>query len=187
MKKCFFFDRDGIVNRSPGEGYVQRWEDFELLPGFVRVLELVGRLGYESVIVTNQRGVARGVMGLEALDDIHGRLQRLLASEHGLQLLDILCCPHDEGQCDCRKPKPGMLVKASATHGIDLKASWMVGDQERDVEAGQRAGCRTILVSQRRVQTQADAQVDDMGTLAEWIKAGRLNTLKGENQTCQSQ
>jgi D-glycero-D-manno-heptose 1,7-bisphosphate phosphatase len=156
MVRCVFFDRDGIVNRWPGRGYVTRWEDFHLLPAFVDVLRTVGELGYEAVIVTNQSGVARGVMSLEAVESIHARFRDRLAAEHGLELLDVLCCPHDEGECECRKPKPGMLLEAAARHGIDLPASWMVGDSERDIEAGRAAGCRTVLVDGEGEPTRAD-------------------------------
>lgn len=157
MKKCVFFDRDGIINRSPGADYVERWEDFKLIPEFVDVLRTVRSLGYEAVVVSNQRGVARGIMSAEAVEEIHRNMQNLLAEEYDLKLLDILYCPHDEGECECRKPKPGMLIEAAGRHDIDLKSSWMVGDQEKDIEAGKRAGCRTILVaSEAETKTKAD-------------------------------
>ena len=148
MKKCVFFDRDGIVNRAPGPGYVERWADFVLLPEFVDVLRLVRQKGYEAVIVTNQRGVARGILTMEAVDGIHRNLRSLLRQRYDLELLDVLCCPHGEGECDCRKPKPGMLLEAARRHGLDLKASWMIGDHDTDMEAGRAAGCRTILVGE---------------------------------------
>ncbi|MBM4142750.1 MAG: HAD-IIIA family hydrolase [Lentisphaerae bacterium] len=166
MRKCVFFDRDGIVNRSPGpDRYVKDWSEFELLPEFVDVLRVVRERGYDAVIATNQRGVARGMVSLEALHDIHRRLRARLAREHGLELLDVFFCPHEEGACDCRKPRPGMLTAAAARHGIDLGASWMVGDDERDVEAGRRAGCRTIRVAPAGVATAADFRADDLAAL----------------------
>ncbi len=143
---CVFFDRDGIVNRSPGPGYVERWEDFHLLPEFPAVLATVTRLGYAAVIVTNQRGVALGNMTLETVQEIHRRLRDVLRTRHGLEILDVLCCPHDRDECDCRKPKPGMLLEAARRHSLDLARSWMIGDSAKDVEAGRAAGCRTILV-----------------------------------------
>ena len=170
MIRCVFFDRDGIVNRSPGPGYVERWEDFDLLPEFVAVLRTVLDLGYEAVVVTNQRGVALGRMSLEAVDDIHGRLRRVLRDRHGLGLLDILCCPHDRGECTCRKPQPGMLLAAAQRYGIHLPSSWMIGDNERDVEAGRRAGCRTIRVSTEDEPSAADVRVRSMAELHERIR-----------------
>ncbi len=147
LRPCVFFDRDGIVNESPGAGYVVCWEEFRLLPGFIPVLRLVHERGYEAVIVTNQSGIAKGLLTEEAVEDIHQRLQDALASDCNVKLLDILYCPHDNVGCTCRKPAPGLLVEAAHRHGLDLQASWMIGDQPRDVEAGRRAGCRTVLVS----------------------------------------
>lgn len=169
MRKCVFFDRDGIVNRSPGKGYVERWSDFVLEPEFVEVLKRIRSLGYEGVVITNQSGVARGVMSEDAVRDIHARLQEELTKEHGAPLLDILYCPHSDGQCDCRKPQPGMLLRAASKHSIDLEQSWMIGDQERDIEAGRRAGCRTILVDDSARVTRADFRVGNLAGLKSFI------------------
>jgi len=171
MKKCIFFDRDGIVNKSPGPGYVERWEDFHLMPDFPAVLRTVIEMGYEAVIVTNQRGVARGIMTIETLGEIHRKLKKLLARKHGLPLLDILYCPHGEWECECRKPKPGMLLEAAKRHDLDLKSSWMIGDSANDIEAGRRAGCRTILVSDSRHETKADFVVPDLKALESLMKS----------------
>jgi len=165
MKKCVFFDRDGIVNRSPGPGYVERWDDFVLQLEFVEVLRAIRERGYEAVVVSNQGGVGKGIMTREAVDGIHGNLRRVLSEEHGLKLLDILYCPHNNDGCACRKPQPGMLLEAADRHGLDLPSSWMVGDQERDVEAGRRAGCRTILVSGEAAESRADRRVKDLREL----------------------
>jgi D-glycero-D-manno-heptose 1,7-bisphosphate phosphatase len=147
MKRCVFFDRDGIVNVSPGPGrYVERWEDFHLQAGFPEVLGRVTRLGFISVIITNQRCVALGRISVETLERIHERLRVLLGTSHGLAVADILYCPHDRASCECRKPKPGLLLEAARRHDLDLAASWMVGDSATDVEAGRAAGCRTIRV-----------------------------------------
>lgn len=170
MKKCVFFDRDGIVNVSPGPGYVERWADFRLSPEFPAVLDVVQKRGYAAVIVTNQRGVFRGILTMEALDEIHANLQKLLADLGCGQLLDIMVCPHDEGVCECRKPRPGMLLEAARRHGIDLAASWMVGDNAKDVEAGRRAGCRTIFVGADKPGVQADHVVPDMKSLEPLLK-----------------
>ncbi|MDD4871720.1 MAG: HAD family hydrolase [Kiritimatiellae bacterium] len=170
MKKCVFFDRDGIVNKSPGAGYVERWADFHLLPEFPDILRVVQQKGYEAVIVTNQRGVARGLMTVETLEEIHENFKKLMAEKYNLVPLDILYCVHDKGQCECRKPKPGMLVEAAKRHNLDLKMSWMVGDHETDIEAGRRAGCKTILVSGNKPEMQADYVVPDLKSLESLLK-----------------
>ncbi len=165
MKKCVFFDRDGIVNESPGAGYVTRPGDFHLLPQFAECLRIASARGYHSAIVTNQRGVARGMLSTDMLDNIHYALRAELLRRGAPALLDIIYCPHNPGECDCRKPLPGMLRKLSSRHHINLSASWMVGDMETDVEAGRSAGCRTILVSGGGAITAADYRVAAMELL----------------------
>ena len=165
MKKCVFFDRDGIVNRSPGDGYVERWEDLHLQPEFVDAARQAAAHGYEAAIITNQRCVALGVVSFATITDMHRRLEKLLSEKHGINLLGVYCCPHDRDECDCRKPKPGLLLQAAEEHDIDLSASWMIGDQPRDVEAGKAAGCRTILVGSIEKHSGADLTVPDMKEL----------------------
>ncbi len=167
--RCVLFDRDGIVNESPGAGYyVQRWEDFRLQPAFVAALRVVRDRGYQAVIVTNQRGVALGLVAPEELARMHELLRASLRSQ-GVDVLDILVCTHHEGACDCRKPRPGLLLEAARRHGLDLAASWMVGDQETDVQAGRQAGCRTIRVAPPGEITSADYRVADMNELVTFL------------------
>ncbi|MFC1498983.1 D-glycero-alpha-D-manno-heptose-1,7-bisphosphate 7-phosphatase [Verrucomicrobiota bacterium] len=169
MKKSVFFDRDGIVNESPGKGYVECVADFHVMTNFPNVLRIVKDKGYEAVIVSNQRGVARGIVGIEEIEKMHRKLKSILSDKHNLELLDIFYCPHNEGECECRKPKPGMLLDAARKHDINLSGSWMIGDNERDIEAGRRAKCKTILVSADEFETQADFRVRDMKELKELV------------------
>ena len=170
-RKCVFFDRDGIVNEPPGQGrYVTRWNDFHLIPEFPICLQSVLKMGYQAAIVTNQRAVARGLMTLEDLEDIHRRLKRLLMRQYGLALLDIACCPHNENECSCRKPSPGMILALAKKHNLDLAASWIIGDSETDVEAGRRAGCRTILVADKTGESKAAVRIPSMRALAKRIR-----------------
>ena len=171
MKKCLFLDRDGIVNRSPGAGYVLSWEAFHLQAGFVAALRCAAERGYEVVVITNQQCVTKGLISSGEVDGIHARLCRQLADEYGLSLLDIMVCPHgDEHNCGCRKPKPGMILEAARRHNIDPALSWMVGDQERDIECGRSAGCRTILVRDGDEETIADHHVKDLAELSEVLR-----------------
>lgn len=166
MNKCIFFDRDGIVNQSPGPGYVERWADFHILPEFVDILRIVTELGYVSVIITNQRGVGRGIMTLETLEDMHRHLRSTLKEQYGLELLDIFTCTHDHADnCECRKPKPGMFFAAAQKHAIDLSQSWMIGDSSKDVEAGRAAGCHTILVNPADTPDHVDLTFESMAAL----------------------
>lgn len=170
LKKCVFFDRDGVVNRSPGPEYVTRVEDFEILPEFIASLRVVKSRGYLAIVVSNQRGVALGRMTRETVDRIHAHLSETLAAE-GLALDAIYYCPHDNGECDCRKPAPGMLLKAATEFGIDLSASWMVGDSLRDVEAGKRAGCRTVLIGNETGDVMPDYRLSSVAELPGFLAA----------------
>lgn len=169
-RKCIFFDRDGIVNQSPGPGYVERWDDFYLLSGFIEALKVAYEYGYVAVIITNQRGVARGIMSMGVVDEIHNNLRSLLKDEYNLELLDIFCCPHNNNECDCRKPLPGMLLQAAEKYNIDLSASFMVGDSKTDIIAGAAAGCRTIYVGDKDGDVDADFGVGDMLALTELLR-----------------
>ena len=168
MMAAVFFDRDGIVNASPGPGYVERVEDFHLLPGFGAALRLVRARGYGAFIVTNQRGVGKGLMTHAALDAIHDHLRAALAQE-GLALDDILVATSVDRADPRLKPNPGMLLEAARDHGCDLARSWMIGDRERDVETGIRAGCHTILVAPAGAATQAEVRADDLTALVRWL------------------
>ena len=149
LTPCVFFDRDGIVNVAPVETrYVETWESFRLQDGFGDVLAAVIDMGYEAVIATNQRGIATGALKRENVEEIHSRLREQLAYEYGVSLLDIMCCPHDNDSCTCRKPQPGLLLEAAQRHQLDLSRSWMIGDKPTDMAAGKSAGCRTILVGE---------------------------------------
>ena len=169
-RPCIFFDRDGIVNESPGPGYVERWEDFHLMAGFVAALKTVTHKGYPAVIITNQQGVAKGLYSEAVLNEMHENMRELLRAD-GLDVLDIFQCTHFAADdCACRKPKPGMIFSALETHHLERAGSWMIGDSEKDVEAGQAAGCRTIRVCPLTEQTKAEfhvAQMDDVAAILE--------------------
>ena len=165
MKPCVFFDRDGIINVSPGPGYVERVEDFHLQPPFLDALRVARARGYAAVVITNQRGVGRGIMTQAALDAIHDALAARLDAE-GLHLDAIYVCTANDHAHPDRKPNPGLLQRAAADHGLDLAGSWMVGDQETDITAGRRAGCRTILVNPDAAATEAEIRLRDIAELA---------------------
>ncbi|MBR4190578.1 MAG: HAD-IIIA family hydrolase [Kiritimatiellae bacterium] len=138
-RPALFFDRDGVANASPGPGYVNRLADFRILPGFLDCVRAAAGRGWPCVVVTNQRGVSRGLTPPAELEAMHGLLRRTLA-DRGLALLDILVCTAADDNHPDRKPNPGLLLTAAARHNLDLSRSWMVGDREKDVETGRRAG-----------------------------------------------
>jgi len=155
-----FLDRDGVINRKPAAGrYVTCWEEFELLPGVADAIAKLNQSGRKAIVVTNQRGVALGLYSSQELAEIHERLQDELAAR-GAHLDAIYVCPHDEGQCDCRKPLTGLFEQAfrdfPAAHAGN---SVVVGDSLRDIEAGRRLGMRTILVDDGAASPSPDFEL----------------------------
>lgn len=154
-QKAFFLDRDGTINKYVG--FLRDIRDFELIDGVADAIKKINQSGYLAIVVTNQPVIARGEVSLEELDNIHNKMETLLG-ESGAYVDAIYYCPHHpdkgfEGErpeykkvCDCRKPKPGMLMKAANEYNIDLKESWMIGDGLNDIEAGKAAGCMCALL-----------------------------------------
>ncbi len=148
-KKIIFLDRDGVINKkmrqSPPD-YVKKWAEFEFLPGSLEALKILKEKGYKVFIITNQPGIARGFMTEEDLIEIHRNMKEKVSGAGG-EIEKIYHCPHGwNDNCDCRKPRAGMLFRASVENFIDLTKSIFVGDDERDMEAASVAGCRPILV-----------------------------------------
>jgi D-glycero-D-manno-heptose 1,7-bisphosphate phosphatase len=160
MKKAAFLDRDGVINRRAREGeYTTTWKEMHILPGAARAIGLLNRAGYLVIVVTNQRCVAKGLINSNQLEDLHKKMCDELAHTGGI-IDAVYYCPHDFAPpCDCRKPKPGMLLQAAQEHGIDLAASWMIGDSARDIGAGNAAGCRTIRLLEDGEAPDANADV----------------------------
>ena len=144
-------DRDGVLNKRPPRGqYVRNWSEFEWLPGALEALQLLSEADFRLAIVSNQAGIGRGVMSETDLLQIHDRM-RADVSAAGGRIDEIYYCPHDwEAGCDCRKPKPGMLFQAQRDLNLDLSRTVFVGDDERDGEAADRAGCPFVKVSEQR-------------------------------------
>jgi histidinol-phosphate phosphatase family protein len=144
-RPAVFLDRDGVLNENR-DAYVRSWEEFAFLPGTFAALRGLNSLDVPVIVITNQAGVGRGLIPEQHVEDIHQRMSVEIA-RHGARIEQIYWCPHTyQDDCACRKPKPGMLLRAAEQLGIDLASSVFVGDAETDVEAGKRAGCRTVLV-----------------------------------------
>ena len=166
-QRAVFIDRDGTINKYVG--FLTDIEDFELIDGVTDAIKKINSSGYLAIVVTNQPVVARGEVSFSELDQIHNKMETLLGKE-GAYLDAIYYCPHHphkgyEGEveelkidCECRKPKPGMLLKAAGDFNIDLTRSWMIGDGENDIKAGNAAGCRTILIGDSNFGQDISAQ-----------------------------
>lgn len=157
-QKAIFLDRDGTINKYVG--FLREIEQFELLPNTSEAIKKINNSGYLAIVVTNQPVVARGEVTFEQLDQIHNKMETLLGKD-GAYLDGIYFCPHHphkgfEGEipelkveCECRKPKPGMLFQAAKDFNIDLSKSWMIGDSDNDILAGENAGCFTARVTEK--------------------------------------
>lgn len=155
-QKAIFLDRDGTLNKYVG--FLTNIDDFELINGVPEAIRMINASGYLAIVVTNQPVVARGEVSLSELNEIHNKMETLLGKE-GAYLDAIYYCPHHphkgyKGEitelkldCECRKPKPGMLLQAAKDFNIDLSQSWIIGDGENDILAGRNAGCKTIMLS----------------------------------------
>lgn len=155
LQKAIFLDRDGTLNEY--KGFLRNMDDFELLDGVPEALKKINESGYLAIVVTNQPVIARGEVTTEELNMIHNKMETLLG-EKGAYVDSLYYCPHHphkgyDGEvvelkieCNCRKPKPGMLFEAAKDFNIDLSQSWMIGDSENDILAGQAAGCKTALI-----------------------------------------
>lgn len=151
MRKVIFLDRDGTINIE--KSYLHRWEDFEFEKNAIAGLKELKNLGYEFIVVTNQSGIGRGYYTEEDLINLNSEMTKKL-KEYGIDILECFYCPHhlEKGvgkykvDCDCRKPNPGMLLKGIEKYDVDIENSFMVGDKKGDLEAGKRAGLKSILV-----------------------------------------
>ena len=147
MNKAVFLDRDGVINRKLENDYVKSWDEFQFLPGVIEAIKAINEKGYLVIVVTNQRGIAKGLMTEKDLEEIHRRMLKEL-KKHGARIDDIFYCPHDiSDDCNCRKPKPGLLIQAQKKWNIDFAQSFIIGDSNSDLEAGRQVGCRGILTT----------------------------------------
>ena len=157
-QKAIFLDRDGTINKYVG--FLREIDQFELLPNVSEAVKKINDSGYLAIVVTNQPVIARGEVTFEELEEIHNKMETLLGKD-GAYLDGIYFCPHHprkgfEGEipelkveCECRKPKPGMLLQAAKDFNIDLSKSWMIGDSDNDILAGENAGCFTARVKEK--------------------------------------
>ena len=154
-QKAVFLDRDGTINKYVG--FLRDIDQFELIEGVAEAIKRINASGYLCIVITNQPVIARGEVTVPQLEEIHNKMETLLGLE-GAYIDGLYYCPHHphkgfEGEipglkfdCECRKPKPGMLLKAAEEFNIDLSKSWMVGDGVNDIKAGENAGCKTCLI-----------------------------------------
>jgi len=169
LAKAIFLDRDGVINRKAPEGsYVARVSDVEVLPSSLEAIAKLCANGWLVFVVTNQRGIARGIVSEEAVEEIHRWLSDQVTNSGG-RIMQVYYCPHDYSDlCNCRKPKPGMLLRAAREYSLDLARSWMVGDSICDVQAGRAAGCRTVYIGEGECD-RADVRASSLQALVDQL------------------
>ncbi|MFF2480087.1 D-glycero-beta-D-manno-heptose 1,7-bisphosphate 7-phosphatase [Paenibacillus sp. NPDC058071] len=141
-----FLDRDGVINQNIENGYVTSWDRFRWLPGSVESISILCEQGWNVFIVTNQACIGKGIVNMNELSEIHDRMQEELL-KYGAKINQFYVCPHKpEDNCDCRKPKPGMLLRAAEEHRLNLSSCYFIGDSITDMMAAHSVGCTTVLV-----------------------------------------
>jgi D-glycero-D-manno-heptose 1,7-bisphosphate phosphatase len=174
-----FIDRDGVINMDAAD-YIKCWAEFHFIPGSLDAIARLSRSGCSVIVITNQSVINRQMVALTTLEAMHRRLRQAV-SDSGGRITDIFYCPHrPDEDCNCRKPKPGLIFAARDRYGIDLSKAVMVGDSVKDILAGQAAGCkRTVLVQTGNGMTAAqtleqtgqspDHVAPDLDRAAQWI------------------
>ena len=190
-RRAIFMDRDGTVCEEVG--YVNHVDRIRLLPRSAAAIKAANDAGYQTVVVTNQAGVARGYFAESLVDDVHDRVRELLA-EQGARLDGIYFCPHhpDDG-CRCRKPNIGMVERAVSELQLDLRRSYLIGDHARDIQLAHRVGAKAILITTSLVDAQAldrlkseqampDAVAKSMSEAVDWILNDAAMSAKGRDE-----
>lgn len=158
MDNIVFLDRDGVINRNIDHGYVTSWAEFDFLPNVFEALRKLTSLGFEIIITSNQAGISKGLYTQQALATITEKMLDMIKNNHG-QISAVYYCNHrDEDECICRKPKPGLFKRALVGKSVNHKDVYVIGDSERDIEAGKSLGFRTILVLSGKIKKREEVR-----------------------------
>jgi len=173
LKKAIFWDRDGVLGalvplRSDGEKNVspQKAEDFNIIPEAIAAVKGAKEKGYLNIVITNQPDIARGKMSEAELQKMHDLLQKEIPTIDAI----YVCLHDDPDNCDCRKPKPGLILEAGKDFGIDYQQSYVVGDSIKDIEAGKQAGCKTIFLTKDSTLIDCNFMINDLKEIDQIIK-----------------
>ena len=174
-----FLDRDGVINRKPSEGsYVLSWSEFQFLPGVCEAFRLLAEHNVLTIVVTNQRAVARGMLRAERLQSMHRRM-RASVSQAGGRIDDVLVCEHESAICRCRKPDTGLfLIARERFPSIDFAASTVIGDSASDLEPGHVLGCRLVLVGPEERRRTELRRLEEKGIRTTMIAPSLLEAVR---------
>lgn len=168
--KVVLLDRDGTIIRDPQDERVDKEEKIELFPDSIKALKLLAENNFSAILITNQAGIAEGRISLEDFNRINNKVIELLSSS-GIKILKTYVCPHvAEDKCECRKPKPTMLLESIRDYNLDPQNLYMVGDRESDIKAGINAGIKNILVKTANVLVTVDQATHTASNLLDAVK-----------------
>ena len=155
LRKVVFLDRDGVINRDSTD-YIKSWPEFEFIAGSIEAIRDLTLNGFISIVITNQSALPRRLLSRQELEHIHRMMSKTIAAGGG-KITDIFFCPHlPDDRCDCRKPKPGLILQAQRKYNIDLTQTILVGDSARDIECARNAGCGNAIL----IRTGKDCGVE---------------------------
>ena len=185
-RAALFLDRDGVINRDRPD-YVKCWEEFEFMPGILVALSRLAKFPAPVIVISNQAGIGRRLMTEAGLGEIHRRMREAIEVAGG-RIDDLFCCPHHpDAGCDCRKPKPGLLLRAAEAHDLRLRDSVLIGDDWRDMQAAKAAGVKGILLRSPKSARPRPADITDADFVwaEDVMEAARLaaSTLQHGNRT----
>ncbi len=176
-KKTVFLDRDGVINKDSPD-YIKNWNEFEFIPGSIEAICRLTAAGFAVILITNQSGIGRGIIAPEDLADMHIRMQEKIRQHDG-KICDIFFCPHrPDENCDCRKPKPGLIRQAQNKYGIDLLSAWMVGDSAKDIECAVNAGCGHHILVQTGNGISAEKILAEKGITPSYVEKNLLSAAE---------
>ncbi|MEZ4526924.1 MAG: D-glycero-beta-D-manno-heptose 1,7-bisphosphate 7-phosphatase [Desulfobacterales bacterium] len=177
MKKTVFLDRDGVINKDSPD-YIKNWGEFEFLPGSVEAIRRLTEKGFDIILITNQSGIGRGIIAPNDLEHMHLMMQEKIR-EAGGKIQDIFFCPHrPDENCECRKPRPGLIWHAQKKYGIDLASAWMIGDSAKDMECAVNAGCGRHILVQTGNGTEAEKALAEKGIRPTYVEKNLLTAAE---------
>ena len=181
MPRYILLDRDGVINRRVVDGYVTSWSQFEFLPGALEALRLLAENDYSAIVISNQACVGKGLLTLEGLNEITDHFVAEV-EKHGGRIERMYYCPHrTEDRCYCRKPLPGLLIRAQRDYGFSFSATFLVGDCANDAVAAHRVGCPFILISPAwNINGQGASLAQAVGRDLYWAVLFVLDHAKGQ-------
>ena len=170
-QKVIFLDRDGIINKKANEhDYIKSWDQFVFIEGIAEAIKTFNENGFKVVVVTNQRGIALGMMNAEDVELIHNKMITDLEKKKAM-IYRVIYCPHENAQCQCRKPEIGMFLKAEEEFLIDRENSFMIGDSDSDMQAGRKYGVKSIFVGNGQSES-ADFRCKNLREVVDLIIRG---------------